>query len=143
MHSQRLSARSHERPGPSSDVKFAGSAAEAAACAFSPSSAASGVTRDAAFSVDGSSIADEGRSTQSRINISFRGASDAANDSSRPSTFGEAARVPGSQAGARDELSRPAADALASSSLASSSRHRILGEIEGLMRALINGAGRA
>lgn len=141
MHSRRLSARSHERLGPSSDVKFAGSAAEAAACALSPSSAASGLTRDAAFSVDGSSIADEGRSTQSRINISFRGASDATNDSSRPSTFGEAARVPGSigsQMPARDEPSQPAVGALASSS-----RHRILGEIEGLMRALKNGAGRA
>jgi hypothetical protein len=97
------------------------------------------LTQEAAFSADGSSITDDVRSSQSRVNMSLRAAREACVQSARPSTFGEAARVGAPHAQPPGNV-RAAAPAEAS---ASAYRHRILGEIEGLMRALKTGGGRA
>ena len=136
LHSRRLNEQPLEHPATSSQDKFVPAAAAGSVSAASPSSVASGMTRDAAFSVDGSSIADEGRSTQSRM--SFHAARDASSVSSRPLTFGETARA--SSAQPCSSLRPPTPTASQASS--SSARHRILGEIEGLMLALKSGGGR-
>ena len=164
LHSQRLSdhaAMSASRLKPS----------QALASATSPSSAASGYTRDAAFSVDGSTIADEGRSCQSRIHLSMNPhLFPSNNDSSWPLTFGETSRVSVSQRSARQLQEQRISSAqqqqqqqqqhqqqqhpqqqhqqqqqqpVSASALASSSRHRILGEIEGLIRTLKGGGSGA
>ena len=145
LHSQRLSdhaAMSASRLKPS----------QALASATSPSCAASGYTRDAAFSVDGSTIADEGRSCQSRIHLSMNPhLLPSNNDSSWPLTFGETSRVSVSQTSARQLQEQRISSAqqqqqqqpVSASALASSSRHRILGEIEGLIRTLKGGGGGA
>ena len=148
LHSQRLSdhaAMSASRLKP----------AQALASATSPSSAASGYTRDAAFSVDGSTIADEGRSCQSRIHLSMNPhLLPSNNDSSWPLTFGETSRVSVSQRSARELQEQRISSAqqqqqqqqqqpVSASALASSSRHRILGEIEGLIRTLKGGGSGA
>ncbi len=169
LHSQRLSAHSLDHAAMSaSRVKAVPATAEALASATSPSSVASGYTRDAAFSVDGSTIADEGRSCQSRIHLSMNPALlPSNNDSSWPLTFGETSRVSVSQRSARQLQEQRMSSAqqqhqqqrhqqqqnqqqhqqqhhhhqqqqqpVSASALASSSRHRILGEIEGLIRTL-------
>ena len=149
LHSQRLSdhaAMSASRLKPS----------QALASATSPSSAASGYTRDAAFSVDGSTIADEGRSCQSRIHLSMNPhLLPSNNDSSWPLTFGETSRVSVSQTSARQLQEQRISSAqqqqqqqqqqhpVSASAQASSSRHRILGEIEGLIRTLKGGGSGA
>jgi hypothetical protein len=157
LHSQRLSAHSLEHAAMSaSRVKAVPAAAEALASNTSPSSVASGYTRDAAFSVDGSTIADEGRSCQSRVHLSMNPALlPSNNDSSWPLTFGETSRVSVSQRSARQLQEQRVSGAqqqrnqqqqqqpVSASALASSSRHRILGEIEGLIRTLKGGGGGA
>ena len=146
LHSRQLSSHSIQHPASSPGGKFGSSAAEASACAASPSSAASGLNRDVAFSVDGSSIADEVRSSQSRINMSLQGASDASREFSRPSTFGEAAGAGGGHRQGPElaaQLMNSHRAAAPAATAASSSRHRILGEIEQLMRALKSGGGGA
>jgi ABC-type nickel/cobalt efflux system permease component RcnA len=174
-----LSAHSLEHAAMSaSRVQAVPAAAEALASATSPSSVASGYTRDAAFSVDGSTIADEGRSCQSRVHLSMNPALlPSNNDSSWPLTFGETSRVSVSQRSARQLQEQRMSGAqqqhhhhhqqqqqqhhqqqqqrfqqqqqqqqqqpVSATALASSSRHRILGEIEGLIRTLKGGGGGA
>lgn len=133
LHSRIMSSQSLDRMAPYFGGKFAPAAAEASASAISPSSVTSRLTQEAAFSIDGSSIAGDVRSSQSRVNMSLRDAREA----SRPSTFGEAARVATPHAQPLGNV-HSAAEASASAH-----RHRILGEIEGLMRALKTGGGRA
>jgi hypothetical protein len=161
LHSQRLSAHSLEQVAQSTSR---GTSAQAAASATSPSSVASGYTRDAAFSMDGSSIAEEGRSVQSRVHLSLRGALLPSNDSSWPLTFGETSRVSVSQTKSAQQLpeqqkgsaqqhhhdhhhhhqqQQQQQQPVPASALASSSRHRILGEIEGLIRTLKGGGSGA
>jgi hypothetical protein len=135
LHARQLGASA-------SGGSFAAAAAEASASAMSPSSVASRATRDSAFTADGSTIAEEGRSAHSRVNMSFRGEHDASGYFARPSTFGEAAGGAVGQRRAQVMGGGGGGVAMAASDDASSSRHRILGEIEGLMRALKGGGGR-
>ena len=149
LHTGRLNAHPLQRPAAFSDDKFAAAAAAASASAMSPSSVTSGMTRDSVFSVDGSTIADDGRSTRS---MSFHAAPDASAASLRPKplTFGETAHAAGAQEQGRQHAAQACGSVHASTTAASatatqglSARHRILEEIEGLMLALRSGGGRA